>query len=176
MNIRKILFTVLIVYFGLTSSIAQAIDMFLDFPDSDIVGESDDRTHQGEIEILAWSWVLTPENGKSVAVRDLSFTKFVDSATPSFFMKAVMGENLGRAVFTVRRQVTENDRGGEFLIITMHDATISSVSSSGNEGEDRMAEQVNLSFSSISGEYISPTKSDGTGRVTYTFDIARNKN
>ena len=82
MNMQRILTTVLIASFGLTSSIAQAgIDMFLDFPDSDIVGESEDRDHRDEIEILAWSWILSPERKTEVAVRDFSLTKSVDSAT-----------------------------------------------------------------------------------------------
>jgi len=172
MNMQRILTTVFIVTFGLTSSIAQAaIDMFLDFPDSDIVGESVDRDHVDEIEILAWSWTLSPEKGPEVAVQDISLTKFVDSATPSFLMKAVTGDNLGRAVITVRRAGEINE---EFLIMTLNDATISSISSSGNAGTDRMSEQVTFSFSSISGEYI---QFDRNGSVVGTFDynFAANK-
>ena len=174
MNIQRILTIFLIVSFGLSSSIAHAaIDMFLDFPDSDIVGESQDRDHMDEIEILAWSWVLSPERKTDVAVRDISLTKYVDSATPSFFMKAVAGDNLGRAVITVRRG---GEKSEEFLIITLIDATLTSVSSAGNAGADRMSEQITFGFSSMSGEYIKFGK-EGSGPVaTYKWNIAVNMN
>ena len=172
MNMQRILTTVLIASFGLTSSIAQAgIDMFLDFPDSDIVGESEDRDHRDEIEILAWSWILSPEKRTQVAVQDISLTKYVDSATPSFFIKAVTGDNLGRAVITVRRQ---GEKSEEFLIMTLNDATISSVSSAGNAGTDRMIEHVTFSFSSISGDYIKFDKG-GNASGTFHWDIASPK-
>jgi len=83
----------------------------------------------------------------------------------------VTGDNLGRAVITVRRAGEINE---EFLIMTLNDATISSISSSGNAGTDRMSEQVTFSFSSISGEYI---QFDRNGSVVGTFDynFAANK-
>jgi type VI secretion system secreted protein Hcp len=176
---RKILTTISIVMIlGLTTSIAQAaVDMFLNFPDSDLDGESLDRDHQNEIDVLAWSWDLSTEDGtksaQQIVVKDLSVTKYVDSATPAIIMKSLLGENLGRAVLTVRKA---GETPLEYIILTFSDVTVSSYSTGGSEGEDRLRENITLKFSSLTGVYV-PQREDGSpgAAISFDYEIARNR-
>jgi type VI secretion system secreted protein Hcp len=65
-----------------------AVDMFIKI--DDIKGESIDKTHKGEVQVLAWSWGATQSGSThtgtgggagKVNVQDLSFTKYIDKAT-----------------------------------------------------------------------------------------------
>ena len=65
-----------------------AVDMFIKI--GDIKGESKDKTHKGEVDVLAWSWGMSNSgtthmgggggSGK-VSVQDLSFTKYIDASS-----------------------------------------------------------------------------------------------
>ncbi|HYN78560.1 MAG TPA: type VI secretion system tube protein Hcp, partial [Lamprocystis sp. (in: g-proteobacteria)] len=70
-----------------------AVDMFLKL--EGVTGESQDKTHTGEIDVLAWSWGLSQSGtfhtgggggaGK-VNVQDLSFTKYIDKSSPNLML------------------------------------------------------------------------------------------
>jgi len=156
-----------------TASTAYAsIDMFLAFKDSQIPGESKDIDHKDEIEVLAWSWGLQSQAGQGnkgtqVCVQDFSFTKFVDIATPALIMKGVMGQNLGRAVLVVRKA---GQNPLEYIVLTMHNVTLTSVSTGGKGGEDRLTENVTLHFDRITGEYVMQ-KLDGSAGSRTPFEV-----
>ena len=66
-----------------------AMDMFIKI--DSIKGESVDKTHKGEIDVLAWSWGVSNSGSAHVGggagagkanVQDLSFTKYIDKSTP----------------------------------------------------------------------------------------------
>jgi type VI secretion system secreted protein Hcp len=173
MNIRKILAIITIVpLFGLTTSIAHAaVDMFLSFPDSDIVGESTDLNHQNEIEVLAWSWNLKVKPTK-IAIKDLKITKYVDSATTSMIMKAVLRVNLGRAVLTVRKA------GGEpieYLVLTFENVTVSSFSTGGTGGDDKLVEDITLAFDGVTGVYIPQINGNPGTAIPFDWNIVTNE-
>ncbi|WP_200822635.1 type VI secretion system tube protein Hcp, partial [Caballeronia arationis] len=67
-----------------------AVDMFLKL--GDIKGESADAVHSEEIEVLDWSWGVlqtgsthsgTGGGTGTASVHDLSFSKYVDKASPT---------------------------------------------------------------------------------------------
>ena len=69
-----------------------AVDMFLKI--DDIKGESaSTRRHKDEIEVLSWSWGMSPVGDRptrrravgagKVNVQDLSFTKYIDTSSPN---------------------------------------------------------------------------------------------
>ena len=58
---------------------------------------------------------------------------------------------------------------------TMHDATVSSISTGGSQGDDGLAENVVFQFSSISGVYIKTGRGPGEGDVEFAWNIATNK-
>ena len=70
-----------------------AVDMFLKL--GDIKGESKDSVHKETIDVLAWSWGASNSGSAQIGggagvgkvnVQDLSFTKFVDKASPDIFL------------------------------------------------------------------------------------------
>lgn len=158
-----------------------AIDMFIKV--DDIEGESQGAGHAKEIDVLAWSWGASQSGNAhmsagaggrgKVSVQDLSFTKYIDSATPALLQKCFDGRHIAEAELVVRKA------GGtamEYLKITMRDVMVSSVSTGGSGGEDRLTENVTLNFSKVTLAY-SPLKDDGTAGAEKLagWDIAANK-
>lgn len=157
-----------------------AVDMFIKI--GDISGESRDKTHAGKIDVLAWSWGVsnsgtTHTGGGGGAgkanVQDLSFTKYVDKASPPLLLASMKGTHYDEATLIVRKA------GGtplEYLKITLTEVLVTSVSTGGSGGEDRLTENVSLNFAKIKYVY-QPQKADGSkdgGEIPITFDIAQN--
>ncbi|MFT5451727.1 MAG: type VI secretion system secreted protein Hcp [Enterobacterales bacterium] len=140
------------------SSTYAAVDMFLKV--ADIQGESVDKTHANEIDVLAWSWQLSQsKDPANPIVRPLLITKFIDSASPPLYDLLLTGTLAKDAILTVRKA------GGtplEYLIITMTDVTVSTVSNGASGGEDRLTENISLNFSSACMKYT-PQGADGAG-------------
>ena len=157
-----------------------AVDMFIKI--DDIKGESADGKHKDEIDVLAWSWGMTQSGtthmghgggaGK-VNVQDISFTKYVDKATPNLLSMCSSGKHFKEAKLIVRKA------GGnplEYIKLTMKDGLISSVSTGGSGGEDRLTENVTLNFSAFEYEYV-PQKGDGSADSSspIKWNIAKNE-
>ncbi len=158
-----------------------AIDMFMMV--DGIEGESQDAAHANEIDVLAWSWGASQSGnthmsagaggGGKVSVQDLSFTKYIDSATHALLQKCFNGGPIAEAELVVRKA------GGtamEYLKITMRDVIVGSVSMGGSGGEDRLTENVTLNFSQVTLAYF-PQKDDGTADAEKLagWDIAANE-
>jgi len=158
-----------------------ALDMFLKI--GDIKGESQDKVHKGEIDVLAWSWGMSNSGSTQVGgsggagkvnVQDLSFTSYVDSAAPLLMKAVALGTRIPSALLTVRKA------GGtqvEYLKITMTEVLVSSLSTGGSGGEDRLTENVSLNFAKVKVEY-QPQDTGGKplGKpIPFEFDIAGNK-
>lgn len=158
-----------------------AVDMFIKI--GDIKGESADSVHKDEIDVLAWSWGMSQSgsmhtgggggSGK-VNIQDLSLTKYVDKASPNLMQFCSSGKHYPEAKLTVRKA---GDKPVEYLIITMTDVLVSSVSTGGSGGEDRLTENVTLNFAKVKVDYQAQ-KSDGSkdgGPIKYNWDIRSNK-
>ena len=159
-----------------------AMDIFIKI--GTLTGESRDKTHANEIDVLAWSWGLSNSgsahmgggagSGK-VNVQDLSFTKYIDASSNALINAACVGTHFPTATLTVRKA------GGtplEYVIITLTEVIITSVSTGGSGGEDRLTENVTLNFSKFKFSY-QPQKADGSkdgGTKDVTYDIAANSN
>ncbi len=78
-----------------------------------IQGESRDKHHKDEIEVLAWNWglsnqVMAPSAGGGagagkVKFQDISFTHLVDKASPNLMLACASGKHYPEARLTVRR-------------------------------------------------------------------------
>ena len=156
-----------------------AVDMFLKI--EGIEGESKDKGHGKEIDVLSWSWGMSQSGtghvgggggaGK-VNVQDISVTKYIDKSSPDLMLTCCNGKHLGEAKLTVRK-AGENPL--EYLIITMTDVLISSVSTGGSGGEDRLTENVTLNFAKVKVEYTEQTAKGGAGaKPKMGWDIAAN--
>jgi type VI secretion system secreted protein Hcp len=158
-----------------------AVDMFIKI--DDVKGESQDKTHKEEIDVLAWSWGMSQQGSRhtgggggagKVNVQDLSFTKWIDKASPNLMQYCAQGDQYKEAKLTVRKAGGKEPL--EYLVVTMKDVIISSVSTGGSGGEDRLTENVTLNFASVKTEY-QPQKADGTadgGKVEFEWDVAGN--
>jgi type VI secretion system secreted protein Hcp len=156
-----------------------AVDMFIKI--DDIKGESVDKVHKAEIQVLAWSWGMTqsgtthdgPGGGAGkVNVQDISFTKYIDSSSPNLIKTCCNGKHYKQALLTVRK-AGENPL--EYLKIKLQDVLISSISTGGSGGEDRLTENVTLNFGKVEVVYT-PQKADGTGdaAIPVTWNIPAN--
>jgi type VI secretion system secreted protein Hcp len=156
-----------------------AVDLFLKL--DAIAGESFDKTHIGEIQILAFSFGATQSgsthmgggggSGK-VNFQDISFTKYIDKSTPILLQMVANGKHFKEGILTVRKA---GEHPLEYLKIKLNEILVSSYSSGGSGGEDRLTENVTLNFAKIDVSY-SPQKADGTGDVAIVmnYDIPAN--
>jgi type VI secretion system secreted protein Hcp len=157
-----------------------AVDMFMKI--GDIKGESTDKTHKDTIDVLAWSWGMSNSGtthmgggggaGK-VNVQDLSFTKYIDASSNALMKACCEGKHYDEATLTVRKA------GGtplEYIVLKLEEVMVTSVSTGGSGGEDRLTENVTLNFAKFMYKY-QPQDAKGAklgGTKDYGFDIAGN--
>ena len=157
-----------------------AVDMFLKV--ADIAGESQDAKHTGEIDLLAWSWGMSQSGtmhagsgggaGK-VNVQDMSFTHWFDKSSPNFMLYCSNGKHIPEATLIVRK-AGENPL--EYIKVIMTDALVTSVSTGGSGGEERLTENVSLNFGKVKVEYqIQSAKGGGEAGPEYMWNIATNE-
>lgn len=159
-----------------------AIDMFLVI--DKVVGETMDKnpdTANG-IDVLAWSWGASQSGtthmgggggaGKA-SFQDLSITKYVDNATGFLLSGLAKGTHFANAKLIVRK-AGEGQKA--YINITMTEVMVTSLSTGGSGGEDRLTENVTLNFASVKVEYF---KQDGKGVMSkgagFGWDIQGNK-
>jgi type VI secretion system secreted protein Hcp len=159
-----------------------AIDTFLKIDGPAVKGESPVKGFEDQIQVLAWSWGMsqtgTTHHGTGggagkVNVQDLSFTHYVDSSTPPLTQACCKGTHFGTATLTMRKA------GGDplpYMVITMTDIIVTSVSGGGSGGEDQQTENVTLNFSKFKLSY-QPQDNKGAkkgGSIDVEYDIAKN--
>jgi type VI secretion system secreted protein Hcp len=156
-----------------------AVDMFIKI--KGIKGEAQDKVYKGEVDVLAWSWGLSQSGsfhigggggGGKVSVQDLSFTKFVDKASTPLMLRCCNGEHIPEATLVVRKA---GKNPLEYIKIKMEKILVTSVSTGGSGGEDRLTENVTLNFAKCHVTYT-PQKEDGSADTAQEvgWDIAQN--
>ena len=160
-----------------------AVDIFLKLSNN-IKGESQDDTHRGEIDVLAWDWGLTQSGtthigsgggGGKVNVRDITLTKYVDLATNDLIKRCTSGEHIESGELIVRKS------GGaapvEYFRIKMNNLMITSYTTGGSkDGLDRIQETLTLNFRKFEVLYTLQEDSGAAGAETLAgWDIAENK-
>ena len=156
-----------------------SVDMFLKI--DDIEGESVDDVHADEIDVLSWNWGMsqsgTTHSGRGggagkVNVQDLSFVHYVDKSSANLMKMCCNGKHFEEATLVVRKA---GEMPLEYMIVTMKNGLISSVSTGGSGGEDRITENVTLNFSEFKTEYV-PQMADGSGdaSIIVGWNIATN--
>jgi len=157
-----------------------AVDMFMKV--GDLKGESKDQTHKGEIDVLAWSWGMSNSGSSHTGggagagktnVQDLSFTKYIDLSSPDLMLACCNGKHFTEATLTVRKA---GETPLEYLKIKLTQVLVTSVSTGGSGGEDRLTENVTLNFAKVNLDYIEQTeKGVAGGKPKMGWDIAANK-
>jgi len=156
-----------------------AMDLFIKI--GALKGESLDKTHAGEIDVLAWSWGMSNSGSAhmgggagagKVNVQDLSLTKYIDKSSPDLMLAACNGKHFDSALLTVRKA---GEKPLEYLKITMTTVLITSVSTGGSGGEDRLTENVTLNFASVKVDYVEQKKDGSAGdKPSMNWNIAEN--
>lgn len=158
-----------------------AVDMFIKF--DSIKGESRDQVHKDEVDVLAWSWgvsnaTTTPSSSARAkrpgpaSFQDLSLTKYMDAASVPLFMKVSSGERIASARLVVRGA---GEHPLEYYVMCLRDVGVTSISTGGSGGEDRLTEHVSLNYGSVSLTYQKPDVGDAAGTVfTGGWDLVRN--
>ena len=107
-----------------------------------------------------------------VNVGDLSITKYVDKASTALFLACCNGQHYATMTLVVRKAGTTPV---EYLKIVMTEVMITSLSTGGSGGSDRLTENLSLNFAKVQVNYT-PQKEDGSADATMTngWDIAGN--
>lgn len=156
-----------------------AYDMFIKI--GDIKGEARDSVHAGEIDVLAWSWgasnsgsahVLSGAGTGKANFQDISFTKYVDKASTDLLKSTANGKHHADALLTIRKA---GEKPVEYLTIEMKDVLITSYSTGGSGGEDRLTENVTLNFASFKVKYTEQMADGSEGdKPEFGWNIAEN--
>jgi type VI secretion system secreted protein Hcp len=159
-----------------------AVDMFMNMGDK-IKGETQDaaQSKTNDMDVLAWSWGLSQSGtthmgsgggGGKVNVQDLSFTKYVDSASPAIAQACCLGTHIPKCVLLCRKAGGKQQK---YLEITMEEVLVASVSNGGSGGQDRLTENVSLNFGKVSYEYFKQDKDGNTKSAgALKYDISKN--
>ena len=158
-----------------------AVDMFLKISGPDVEGESKDSVHTAEIDVLAWSWGMSQSgsfhtgggggSGK-VNIQDISVTKYIDASTPNLMQNCAAGTHFDKATLVVRKAGGEQE---EYLTINMGKVLISSISTGGSGGEDRLTENVTLNFANVETVYkVQEDVGSLAGDIRFGWDIEAN--
>lgn len=152
-----------------------AVDFFLEI--EGIEGEATHEAHQGEIEVLSWSWGATNSTsalgsgggaGKA-NFQDITITKIVDKATPKLMLYCAQGKHIPSATLTVRRE------RGEFMKIEMSNVLISSFKVSGDRAAGVPTNEVRLRFSRVVITQFVQNSDGTTTPIKAGYDLATNK-
>ena len=159
-----------------------AVDMFLKIETID--GETVDKQFLDTkaCDILAWSWGVSQSGTTHMGggggagkanFQDISVTKYIDKASHALLLGCATGEHFTKAVLTVRKAGKTQQ---PYITITMEEVMITSVSTGGSGGEDRLTENLSLNFAKVKFEYF---YQDDKGVVSktpmaMTYDIAAN--
>src|SRR5471032_2310628 len=158
-----------------------AMDQFIQI--GALKGESLDKVHAGKTDVMAWSWVVSNSGSAHVGggagagkvnVQDLSITKYIDKSTPDLLLTCCNGKHHDSATLIVRKA---GEKPLEYLTITMTEVLITSVSTGGSGGEDRLTENVTLNFAAVKVDYVEQAKGGTKGATpSMLWNIAENAN
>ena len=159
-----------------------AVQMLLKFDDSaGIKGESKKEGHEGEIDVLSWSFGMTQSGtwhtgggggGGIVNMQDITFTKMVDSSSCDLMLRCCDGKHIPEATLTVYKVGGTNL---DYYKMTIKKVIISSVQTSGTDGGDGVMETVSLNFAHIEIKYKEQAD-DGSAKreMEMGFDVEKN--
>jgi type VI secretion system secreted protein Hcp len=148
-----------------------------------IKGETQDSAQKaaGDVDVLAWSWGASNSGsfhsgggggaGKA-NFQDISFTKYLDKASPALLVALAKGSHIPTAKLLVRKA---GEGQQKYLEITMTKVLVTSVSTGGSGGEDRLTENVTLNFAEVKFEYFLQNEKGVTASGgVFNWDISGN--
>lgn len=162
-----------------------AFDMHIKFGSGKvkIEGASNHAKHKGEVPILAWSWGVSntgdlhqgagASSGGKANVQDISITKYVDACSNALLQACCTGARVEQAWLYVTNATGEQT---DFVTIELSEGVlVTSLSTGGSGGEDRLTENVTLHFGKFKYSF-QPQKDDGSkdgGTKDFTYDMTK---
>lgn len=156
-----------------------AVDYFLKI--DGIKGESHDKTHKDEIDLITWQWGEQQTGSMAagggggagkVSMMDFSFTMKVNNASPLLVLACATGEHFPKAMLTCRKAGKEQQ---EYLKIKFTDLLVTSYTTGGSQGGDEIpTDSISLNYTKMEYGYA-PQKPDGTldGMVWKGYDLKK---
>lgn len=140
-----------------------AFDMHIKFEGGSvkIKGASNHAKHKDEIPLLAWSWGVSntgdlhsgagSASGGKAHVQDISITKYADGSSNALLDACCTGSRIDKAYLYMTNATGEQT---DYITLSLDKGVlITSVSTGGTGGEDRITENITLHF----------------GKFTYSF-------
>ena len=159
-----------------------AVDMFLNMGPN-IKGETQDSAQKGagDIDVLAWSWGASNSGsfhqgggggaGKA-NFQDISITKYIDKSSTALMVALAKGSHVPTVKLLVRKA---GEGQQKYLEITLTKVLVTSLSTGGSGGEDRLTENVSLNFAEVKFEYFLQNEKGVTASGgIFNWDIAGN--
>lgn len=163
-----------------------ASNMYIKFT-PELKGESTDANHKDWIEILSWnhsfnqptSPVRTSAGGGTVERANhsnLSFTKYLDSATDDLLKNLWVGKTLDNATLECYRSDGATNNAVKYLEVKMEMVVISNYSISAGPG-DIPVENVSLDYGKVTYTYTPQAEDKGTaeGAQPVSHDLTKNE-
>lgn len=162
-----------------------AFDMHLKFQGGtvEIKGASNHSKHTGDIPILAWSWGVSntgdlhsgagSASGGKAHIQDISITKYVDGCSNALLQACCTGSRIDKGWLYITNATGEQT---DFLTIELDKGVlITSVSTGGTGGEDRLTENITLHFGKFTYAF---QEQDDTGKPKggpkkFAYDITQ---
>ena len=143
-----------------------AVDMFLKL--DGVKGESRIRstlTRSTSVLVLGLSQSGTAHMGGGagsgkVSVQDISLTKYLDMSSPTLHLFCANGKHIAKGTLTCRK-AGENPL--EYLKIELEEIMVTSDSTGGSGGEDRLTENISLNFARSTPPTPSRTRTASKG-------------
>jgi type VI secretion system secreted protein Hcp len=146
-----------------------------------IKGESADKMHRDEIEVLSWNWSFLNQQqagggggggGSKPVVSGISFTHRIDRASPTLMLNCMGGKHMQEAVLSVRASNSNFD----FYVLKVKEVLISSVNQAEKDENEFPLETITYVFRKITEEFT-PMKQDGTPgtKIVASWDISANQ-
>lgn len=150
-----------------------------------IEGESTDSAHEGEIDILSFSWGMSQSGvaqtargggaGK-VSVQDLSISKYVDRASPALMEAVASGRHISSATLELERRPIGDERV-TYVKYELKNVLVTSynVNWNASHAESVPTEELSLNFEEIKVTYVEQ-ELDGSagGRLSFLWNFLKN--
>src|SRR5262245_45301892 len=143
-----------------------AVDFFLKL--DGIEGESADKQHKGEIDLVSWSWGESQLGASSsgggggagkVSMKDFNFVMSLNKASPKLMLSCANGTHIPKAVLTCRKAGKGQQ---EYFKVIMSDVLVSGYQTGGSAPSNLVpVDQISLNFAKLEFEYREQ-KGDGS--------------
>ncbi|OYU68328.1 MAG: hypothetical protein CFE45_43340 [Burkholderiales bacterium PBB5] len=171
--VKAVLLASAMVCASLASPVQAAVDMFIKVTTID--GASVDKQFglQKASDVLAFSWGVSSD-GKSAIFNDFSWTQYLESATPKYFLGVANGTIFDSVTFNVR---SAGAKPLVFLTMTFDDVLLTSLTMGGSGGEDRLTTNQSLRPLTKITMVYTPQKNDGSAgdKITAIWDLKGGK-